>query len=62
VRVRYNPNWELTSGRGCVAPAPARGGPGVSHRTWVRIQATAAEQFSLQLSLLPDRSRGAAAG
>jgi hypothetical protein len=62
VRVRYNSNWELTSGPGCVAPAPARAGPGVSDGTWVRVQAPAAEQFSLQLSLLPDRSRCSAAG
>jgi hypothetical protein len=62
VRVRYNSNWELTSGAGCVAPAPARAGPGVSDGTWVRVQAPAAEQFRLQLSLLPDRSRCPAAG
>jgi hypothetical protein len=62
VRVRYNSNWELTSGAGCVAPAPARVGPGVSDGTWVRVQAPAAERFSLQLSLLPDRSSCPAAG
>jgi hypothetical protein len=52
VRVRYSPNWQLASGSGCIAPAPAPGGvPGGG--TWVRVEAPVAEQFSLRLSLLP---------
>jgi hypothetical protein len=51
VRVRYSPDWELTAGAGCVAPAPAS--PGVQgDGTWVRVVASAAEQFTLRLSLL----------
>jgi hypothetical protein len=56
VRVRYTPNWRLASGAGCVNPAPAP--PGVpGGGTWVRVDVPRAEQFSLELALLPDRDR-----
>ncbi len=52
VRVRYNPDWELAGGAGCVGPAPpARGVPGAG--TWIRVVASAPERFTLRLSLLP---------
>jgi hypothetical protein len=58
VRVRYNPNWELASGAGCLAPAPGPTPPGVSGGgTWVQVRVPAAEEFSLRLSLLPGRDR-----
>jgi hypothetical protein len=54
VRVRYSRNWELASGQGCIAPAPAP--PGVpGGGTWVEVVTPAAEQFSLRVSLLPGR-------
>lgn len=54
VRVRYSPDWELTAGAGCVAPAPPP--PGVhAGGTWVRVEAPGAEQFTLRLSLLGHR-------
>ena len=52
VRVRYNPDWELAGGAGCVSPAPrARGVPGAG--TWIRVVASAPERFTLRLSLWP---------
>jgi hypothetical protein len=64
VRVRYNRDWELAAGHGCVAPAPAllpaaaRTGPNVTGGgTWVQVRVPAAEEFSLRLSLLPGRDR-----
>jgi hypothetical protein len=61
VRVRYSPNWELAAGAGCVtqapAPAPASAPPGAAgNGTWVRVEAPAAEQFVLRLSLFPGRN------
>jgi hypothetical protein len=56
VRVRYNDHWALGSGTGCLAPAPAPlpvGGGG----TWIRVQAPAAERFTLRLAWLPARDR-----
>jgi hypothetical protein len=50
VRIRYNPNWRLSAGAGCIAPAPASM-PGGG--TWLRVVTPVAERFSLGLSLLP---------
>ena len=52
VRVRYSPDWELTSGAGCIAPAPAP--PGIQGGgTWVQVVTPVAERFTLRVSLLP---------
>ena len=38
VRVRYSPDWQLSSGQGCVAPAvPARTPDGVQAGRWVTV-------------------------
>jgi len=54
IRVRYSPDWELASGVGCIAAAPAPLGK-EGGGTWVTVNAPRAEQFSLRLSLRPDR-------
>ncbi len=52
VRVRYSRNWQLTSGAGCIAPAPAP--PGIQGGgTWVQVVTPVAERFTLRVSLLP---------
>jgi hypothetical protein len=54
VRVRYNPDWELAQGAGCVSPAPTPpGGSRAGTGTWIRVLAPAPERFTLHLSLLP---------
>ncbi len=58
VRYHYSPDWELTSGAGCVGPAPAAGG-GAS---WIRVTVPAREQFTLKLTLSPVRQACRAAG
>jgi hypothetical protein len=56
VRVRYNSNWVLPGGAGCLTPAPgALDVPG--RGTWIRVVAPGPERFTLRLSLLPDRHR-----
>jgi hypothetical protein len=56
VRIRYNSNWVLSPGSGCIAAVP---GPlEVAGRgTWIRVVAPAPERFTLRLSLLPGRDR-----
>jgi hypothetical protein len=49
VRVRYNPDWHLASGQGCLSPTPAGNGSGGD---WIRVEVPRAEQFSLHLDLL----------
>jgi hypothetical protein len=53
VRARYSPDWQLASGQGCVAPAPAADGTGDG--TWIKVEVPRAEQFSLRLTLFAGR-------
>ena len=53
VRIHYNRNWHLASGRGCVTPSAA--GPGGDGPTWVRVTVPVAEEFTLDLSLAPSQ-------
>ena len=55
VRDHYSADWEVTSGVGCVTPAPAP--PGVQGGgTWIKVDTPQAGEVSLRLSLRPNRN------